>query len=74
MSKKKKPTEYEILITAIRPLTLEELILNYIEAKTGSEELIDELPVRLLEAIEELDERINTAFADKLLKNITKDI
>lgn len=74
MSKKKKPTEYEILITAIRPLTLEELIFNYIEAKTGSEELIDELPVRLLEAIEELDKRINTAFADKLLKNITKGI
>lgn len=69
----KRQDEYNKLIAQLRELNIEDLILLYIEAKTGSQQDIDKLPVSLLEAIEELGDTINKLYADRLLNNLFKD-
>ncbi len=70
---RERQEEYNKLIAQLRELNIEDLLLLYIEAKTGSQEDIDKLPVRLLEDIEELGDTLNKLYADRLLNNLFKD-
>jgi len=70
--------EYNKLMALLSKLKIEDVLLLYIEAKTGSLEDIDKLPVSLLQAIEELGVILNRfnadrLYADKVIKNLFKD-
>jgi hypothetical protein len=69
---RERQEEYNKLIAQLRGLNTEELLLLYIEAKTGSQEDIDNLPVSLLEAIEELGETLNKLYADRIINSTFK--
>jgi hypothetical protein len=74
MSKKNKQLQedYNNLIITLRGLTIEELLLLYIEAKTGSERDVDNIPVSILDSIEELGELLNKFYAERTLNDIFK--
>ena len=69
----KRQEEYNKLIAQLSKLNIEDLLLLYIEARTGSQEDIDKLPVSLLEAMEQLGDTLNKLYADRLLNNLFKD-
>jgi hypothetical protein len=69
----KRQEEYNTFIAQLRELNIEDLLLLYIEAKTGSQNDIDKLPVSLLGAIEELGDTLNKLYADRLINNLFKD-
>lgn len=76
MNKKKtekRIKEYNELLAQLRRLSIDDLLLLYIEAKTGHQEDIDKLPVSLLEAIEELGEALNILYADRVINTLFKD-
>lgn len=73
MSKKiNRQEEFNKLQTTLRGLTIQELLLLFIEAKTGSEEDIDKLPVSYLETIDELGDMLNEFYADRVINNLFK--
>lgn len=73
MSKKiNRQEEFNKLQATLRGLTIQELLLLFIEAKTGSEEDIDKLPVRYLETIDELGDMLNKFYADRVIDNLFK--
>jgi hypothetical protein len=74
MSKKNKQLQedYNNLIITLRGLTIEELLLLYIEAKTGSERDVDNIPVSILDSIEGLGELLNKFYAERTLNDIFK--
>jgi hypothetical protein len=66
--------EYSKLLATLRELSIEDLLLLFIEAKTGSQEDVDRLPVSYLETIEELGDMLNKFYADRVIDNLfTKD-
>jgi hypothetical protein len=66
--------EYNKLLTTLRELSIEELLLLFIEAKTGSQEDIDKLPVSYLETVNELGKLLNSFYADRVIDSrIKKD-
>ncbi len=69
----KRQDEYNKLIAQLRELNIEDLILLYIEAKTGSQEDVDKLPVSLLEAIDKLGDTLNKLYADRVITNLFKN-
>ncbi len=69
----KRQDEYNKLIAQLRGLEINDLLLLYIEAKTGSQEDVDKLPLSLLKAINELGETLNKLYADRLITNLFKD-
>lgn len=74
MSKKiNRQEEYNKLLATLRGLTIEELLLLFIEAKTGSQEDIDRLPVSYLETINELGDMLNTFYSDRVIDSLFKD-
>jgi hypothetical protein len=62
---------YKLLATLVR-LSFEDLILIFLEAKTGSMKDIDRLPGGFLESIEEVDFVINNLYANRVINNIFK--
>jgi hypothetical protein len=70
MDTKKNAMDYDKLILQLSQITLQELLLLYIEAKTGNQGDFDELPCRLIYAIEETDNWIKEIYADRIIKNI----
>jgi len=64
--------EYNKLLATLRELTIEELLLLFIEAKTGSQEDIDKLPVSYLETVNELGDMLNTFYADRVIDSLFK--
>jgi hypothetical protein len=64
--------EYNKLLATLRELSIEELLLLFIEAKTGSQEDIDKLPVSYLETVNELGELLNSFYADKVIDSLFK--
>jgi uncharacterized protein YjbI with pentapeptide repeats len=64
--------EYNKLINTIRELNIEELLLLFIEAKTGSQKDIDRLPISYLETVEGLGDMLNKFYADRVIKNLFK--
>jgi hypothetical protein len=74
MSKKNKQLQedYNNLIITLRGLTVQELLLLYIEAKTGSERDVDKIPVSILDSIDELGELLNKFYAERTLNDIFK--
>jgi hypothetical protein len=74
MSKKNKQLQedYNNLIITLRGLTVQELLLLYIEAKTGSERDVDNIPVSILDSIDELGELLNKFYAERTLNDIFK--
>ena len=74
MSKKKedRQEEYNKLIATLRELSIEDLLLLFIEAKTGSQEDVDKLPVSYLETIDELGDMLNEFYADRVINNLFK--
>ena len=73
MSKKiNRQEEFNQLQATLRGLTIQELLLLFIEAKTGSEDDIDKLPVRYLEAIDELGDMLNKFYADRVIDKLFK--
>jgi len=67
---KERQEEYNKLLATLRELSIEELLLLFIEAKTGSQEDIDRLPVSYLETVEELGEMLNKFYADRVLNSL----
>ena len=69
-TKVKGQEEYNKLINTLRELTIEELLLLFIEAKTGSYVDIDELPESYFEMINELGDMLNKFYADRVIDNL----
>lgn len=65
-----KQEEYNKLLSTLRELSIEDLLLLFIEAKTGSQEDIDKLPVGYIETVEELGEMLNKFYADRVIDNL----
>lgn len=61
--------EYNKLLDTLRELNIEDLLLLFIEAKTGSQEDIDRLPLSYLETIEELGDMLNSFYVDRLINS-----
>ena len=64
--------EYNKLLSTLRGLSIEELLLLFIEAKTGSQKDIDRLPVSYLETVEELGDMLNSFYADRVIDSLFK--
>ena len=64
--------EYNKLLATLRELSIEELLLLFIEAKTGTQEDIDKLPVAYLETINELGDMLNKNYADRVIDSLFK--
>jgi hypothetical protein len=64
--------EYNKLLATLRELSIEELLLLFIEAKTGYQEDIDRLPVSYLETIEKLGDMLNKIYADRVIGSLFK--
>ena len=64
--------EYNKLIATLGSLNIQDLLLLFIEAKTGTQDDIDKLPVSLLQAIDEIGEELNKIYADKVIGNLFK--
>lgn len=62
--------EYNNLLATLRDLSIEDLLLLFIEAKTGSQEDIDRLPIYYLETVNELGDMLNSFYAERVLKNL----
>ena len=74
MSKKiNAQEEFSKLLTTLRGLTIEELLMLFIEAKTGSEGDINELPVSYLQKIDELGDMLNKFYADRVIDSLFKE-
>ena len=74
MSKhKNRQEEYDKLLATLRKLSIEDLLLLFIEAKTGSQEDIDKLPVDYLDMVKELGDMLNTFYADRIIDNLFKE-
>jgi|688.fasta_scaffold139903_3 hypothetical protein len=73
MSKQNNRQEdYNKLLATLRELSIEDLLLLFIEAKTGSQEDIDRLPVGYLETVEELGELLNSFYSDRVIDSLFK--
>jgi hypothetical protein len=70
---KSKQAEYNKLLTTLRGLSIDELLLLFIEAKTGSQSDIDRLPVSYLQAVEDLGNMLNHFYADRVISNLFKN-
>jgi hypothetical protein len=70
---KKHQEDHNKLLATLRDLSIEDLLLLFIEAKTGSQEDIDRLPVGYLEAVEELGELLNIFYADRVIDSLFKE-
>ena len=68
----KDQERYNKLIATLRELTIDELLLLFIEAKTGSQDDIDRLPVAYLETVNELGDMLNTFYADRVIDSLFK--
>ncbi len=62
--------EYNKLLATLRVLSIEELLLLFIEAKTGSQEDIDRVPVDYLEMAKKLGKMLDIFYADRQLNNL----
>jgi len=71
-TKVKGQEEYNKLINTLRELTIEELLLLFIEAKTGDQDDIGRLPESYLETVSELGDMLNNFYADRVIKNLFK--
>ena len=69
---KKREEEYNQFLAKLRGLSIEDLLLLFIEAKTGSQDDIDRLPVAYLEAVEGLGEMLNSLYADRVIDSLFK--
>lgn len=74
MNKKSKQLQedYNNLMITLRGLNVEELLLLYIEAKTGTEKDIDNIPVSILDSINELEKLLSKFYAERTLNDIFK--
>ena len=73
MSKKiNRQEEYNNLLVNLKDLNIQELLLLFIEAKTGSEGDINELPVSYLQKIDELGDMLNKFYADRVIDKLFK--
>ena len=74
MNKKSKQLQedYNNLMITLRGLNVEELLLLYIEAKTGDQKDIDNMPVSILDSINELERLLSKFYAERTLNDIFK--
>lgn len=70
---KKRQEDFNKLLATLRGLSIEDLLLLYIEAKTGSEKDVDKLPTQLLISVEELGRMIDKLYADRLIGDVFKE-
>ncbi len=71
-SNEERQKDYNKFVAQLGQLDTEELLLLYIEAKTGSQNDIDQLPVRLLDSIYELGETLNEIYSDRVISGSFK--
>jgi hypothetical protein len=64
--------EYNKLLATLRELSIDELLLLFIEAKTGSQDDIDKLPLSYLQTVEELGDMLNSFYADRVIDSLFK--
>jgi hypothetical protein len=57
------------LLATLRSMSMEELLLVFIEAKTGSQEDIDKLPAEYLSMVNELGDILDTFYADRIINS-----
>lgn len=70
MNNNKKQNDYDQFIKTLSQLDVEELILLYIEAKTGDQRNIDQIPVSILNAINDLGDQLNIIYADQVINGL----
>ena len=70
--KNNRQEKYNRLLSTLRELNIEELLLLFIEAKTGSQEDIDKLPVSYLETVNKLGDMLNIFYADRVIEDLFK--
>ena len=70
--KNNRQEKYNRLLSTLRELNIEELLLLFIEAKTGSQEDIDKLPVSYLETVNKLGDMLNIFYADRVIDSLFK--
>jgi hypothetical protein len=64
--------EYNKLINTLRELTIEELLLLFIEAKTGDQDYIGRLPENYSEKVEELGDMLNKFYTGRVINSLFK--
>ena len=64
--------DYNKLLATLRGLSIEDLLLLFIEAKTGSQADVDRLPVAFLEDLNNIGEMLNTFYGDKVINSLFK--
>ena len=64
--------DYNKLLATLRGLSIEDLLLLFIEAKTGSQADVDRLPVTFLEDLNNIGEMLNTFYGDKVINSLFK--
>jgi hypothetical protein len=64
--------DYNKFLATLRGLDIEDLLLLFIEAKTGSQEDIDRLPVTYLETVKELGDLLNKFYSDRVIDSLFK--
>ena len=64
--------DYNKFLATLRGLDIEDLLLLFIEAKTGAQEDIDRLPVTYLETVKELGDLLNKIYSDRVIDSLFK--
>ncbi|MBK9984487.1 MAG: hypothetical protein IPP15_19320 [Saprospiraceae bacterium] len=64
--KKNKPNALDEFLGVLKNLSIEQLLMYYIEAKTGTEPDTGKIPVVVLEAIEALGDELDILYADQI--------
>lgn len=69
---KSKQNDFDNLLAQLRQLDIMELLDLYIEAKTGSQDDIDKLPLEILDAVSELGELLNRFYGERVIDSVFK--
>jgi hypothetical protein len=65
--------EYNKFMLSLSQLSLDDLLLLYVEAKTGSYENIEKLPLEYQEAVDVLNLILNHLYADSVIDSLSEE-
>ncbi len=63
--KKQKRVEFSLLLAELKVLSVEELLMAYIESKTGNHEDVSDFLNEDFDLIDDLEQKMNKHYADK---------
>ena len=68
-----KQEDYNKFMLSLSQLSLDDLLILYVEAKTGSPENIEKLPLEYQEAVEVLNLILNHLYADSVIDSLSEE-